>query len=235
MSLLTQGKLKEGAAALDRFVEDYPDSELKWEALLSLGMAQYRVENYPEAAAALNRIWSSEDAGPAWKSAFEILITVYKDSRFWDAAIRLTREYLRRFPDTPDNIDRRMDIGWFYLQIGEWDEAVRQYRSLMPLADAECEAEVQFYIGEAHMAKGEWRTAILEFLKVRVLGRKTKLDWGVTAIYKAGICYEKLGESEGAARMYRRIIEERGPTSNYGRTAQNRLDALVSGEEETGD
>jgi tetratricopeptide (TPR) repeat protein len=208
-------------------VEDYPDSELKWSALLSLGLAAYKAEKYPEAAVALRRVWESPDAAPVHHTAFDALVTVYKDSRFWDAAVSLSREYLKRLPDSPDEVDRRMDIGWFFLQMGQWDDAIHQYRSLLPLPDAEREAEAQYYIGESYMAKGEYRTAILEFLRVKILGRKTKLDWGVTALYQAGICYEKLGESEGAARMYRRIVDETGAASNYGRTAQKRLDDLA--------
>ena len=226
LSLVSQGKTADGAKALQKFVDDYPDSKLKWDALLSLGLEAYRAERYPEAASALKQIWDSPEAQRSWKPAFEALVAVYKDSRFWDAALRLTREYLTRFPDTPDDIDRRMDIGWLYLQIGDWDEGIRQYRSLLPLADPEREAEVQYYIGEAFMAKSDFRTAILEFMKVKILGRKTKLDWGVTALYQSGQCYEKLDEKDNAARMYQKIISETGATSNYGRTAQQRLDAM---------
>jgi len=230
LSMLSQGLLDEGAEALERLIEDFPQSELLGDALLSLGLARYRAQKYPDAAVALRRIWEDESARAHWGSAYDALIATYKDLRFWDAAIRLTRDYLERFPEAPDAIDRRMDIGWFYLQLGEWDEAVRYYRPLLPMADAEREAEIQYYIGEAYFGKGDYRTAILEFLKVKILGRKTRLDWGVTALYKAGNSYEKLGDKEGAGRMYRRIIAEMGQDSNYGIAARKRLDEVMRDE-----
>jgi tetratricopeptide (TPR) repeat protein len=229
LSLLEAGDIKGGSAVLQRIPDDFPESNLRWGALLALGAVQYREGGYPEAAAALNRVWENDDAHEQWHDAFGLLLRVYKDARFYDAAIRLNRQYLQRFPDAPDLTDRRMDIGWLFMQLGEWDEAIRQYQPLLPMADAESEAETQYYIGEAYQAKGEYRTAILEFLKVRILGRKTKLDWGLTALYKAGNCYEKLNDNEGAARMYRKIIDETGATSNYGITAQKRLDDLKAG------
>ncbi|MDP8240604.1 MAG: tetratricopeptide repeat protein [Candidatus Hatepunaea meridiana] len=225
-SLIQSGKIEEGAVELGKYIENYPDSNLVQDALLTMGLAYYRIEKYSEAVSALRKIWDNENAEGIWMQAYDALNRVYRDARFWDAAIRLTRDYIKRFPEASDKLDRKMDIGWFYLQLEQWDDAIRFYKPLLPIADAEREAEVQFYIGEANMNSGDYQTAILEYLKVRVLGRKTKLDWGVTALYKAGNCYEKLGNHKGAARMYKKIIAERGAASNYGMTAKKRLDAL---------
>lgn len=234
LSFVTEGRYAEGAKQLERFLADYPENELAPEAWLSLGLAQYQLEKYSEAVASLKKVWDSRDAAPYWQQTFEALSKVYRNLRFFDAAIRLNRDYLARFPDAPDLLDRRMEIAQSYLELKEWDEAIRQYRPLLPLADAEREAEIQYYIGEACLGKGDFRSAILEFLKVKILGRKTKLDWGVTAIYQAGFCYEKLGDSDGAARMYKKIIEETGAESNYGRAAQQKLDALPTSQATSG-
>lgn len=225
-SLIQQGKIDEGIVELERFAENYPDSSLTQDALLTIGLTAYKSEKFSEAVSALKKVWARDSGKRLWNAAFKSLINVYKAARFWDAAIQLCRDYLARFPDAEDRLDRQMDIGWFYLQLGRWNDAINQYGELLPIADAEQEAEVQFYLGEAYMLKGDYNTAILEYMKVKVLGRKTKLDWGVTALYKAGICYEKLGESENAARMYRMIIAEQGETSNYGIAAKKRLETL---------
>ncbi len=225
-SLVQEGKYEDACKALERLVTDYPESSLALEGALSLGLTQYQLEKYSEAVVSLKKVWDARNASGLWQSAFESLSLVYRNLRFFDAAIRLNRDYLNRFPEAPDGLDRKIDIAQFYLEQKEWDEAIRQYRPLLPFADAEREAEIQYYLGEANLGKGDFRTAILEFLKVKVLGRKTKLDWGVTAIYQAGFCYEKLGDLEGAARMYQKIIEESGETSNYGRAARQKLESL---------
>ncbi|MFH0765076.1 MAG: tetratricopeptide repeat protein [Calditrichota bacterium] len=228
-SFINEKKTAEGLQAYQKCLENYPASPLKAQAWLELGLARYQAQQFSEATVALIKVWSDTTAEALWPRAYEGLIAVYRDMRYWDAAIRLTRSYLDRFLDAPNTLDRRMDIGQFYMQLGEWDEAVQYYRPLLPLADSEQEAEIQYYIAEAYHQKGDYRTAILEYLKVEVMGRKTKLDWGVTALYNAGLCYEKLNEPLGAARMYRRIIQETGAESNYGRSAQKRLDALPEG------
>ena len=226
------GDVDEGITALERFLEDYPESEFISNAYLSLGLSHYDAEQYPESVAALKRVWENDSVSQQtgsysqWLTAFEVLIKVYRDLRFWDASIRLVRDYIERFPNAPDLLDRRMDIGQYYLQLGQWNDAIGYYRPLLPLANAEQEAEIQYYIGEAYFNSGDFRTAILEYLKVKLLGRRTQLDWGVTALYQTGLCYEELEDWAGAARMYQQIIAERGGTSNYGRAAQRKLDAL---------
>jgi tetratricopeptide (TPR) repeat protein len=226
-SLIMENKVEEGIAELKRFTENFPDSSLAIDALLTIGLTAFREGDFSESVSALKKVWEWKKGERLWKTAFESLISVYKAARFWDAAVQLTRDYIERFPNAADLTNRQMDLGWFMLQLGQWETAINQYQQLFPIPDAEQEAEVQFYIGEAYMNAGNYRMAILEFLKVKVLGRKTKLDWGVTAIYKAGLCYEALNDPEGAARMFRMIIAERGETSNYGMTAKKRLDALT--------
>ncbi len=226
LSYVTQNHFENGIKSLVRFSENYPESNLLPVVKFSLGMAYVRSEKYSEGISTLKQIWEGDGSSSLWIPVFKTLISLYRKMHFFDAGIKLTREYITRFPNAEDVFDRKMEIGQFYLQIGEWDEGVRHYRPLLQIADAEREAEIQYYIGEAYFNKGEFRTAILEFIKVPVLGRKTKLDWGVTALYQAAACYEKLGESEGAARMYRQIISETGETSNFGRAAQEKLDLI---------
>lgn len=226
LSLVDQGRYKEGAASLSAFLDNYPQSDLVLNARYALGMAQFRAENYSDALKPLKLLWMDDSARGLWLPVFEVLISIYKDLHFFDAAISLTRAYLERFPGVPDEFIRRLDIGQFYLHMNEWDEAVRHYTPLLSVADAESEAEIQYYIGEAFMGKGDYQTAILEFLKVKVLGSRTKLDWAVTALYKSGECYEKLDDREGATRMYKQIIAEHGEASNFGRAARKKLDEL---------
>lgn len=227
-SYYQQGKFSDAAKAFESMVASYPESELVWSALLLAGSALYQAERYGEALNHFKKVWDDKRASAYWQQSFESLISIYRDLHLWDMALKVTREYIARFPDAPDLIDRRMDIAQFYLELQEWDEAVRHYRPLLPLADSEREAEIQYYIGEALMGKGDYKGAILEFLKVKILGRKTRLDWGITALYQAGVCYEKLQDWEGAARMYQKIIQETGEESNYGKAARQKLANLPS-------
>ncbi len=225
-SYIKENKFEDGIPILEQLREDYPNSDLIPDVQLSLGLAFARLEKYSEAVAALRQAWSDTSSRRAWLPAFASLADLYRRLNFTDALTRLNREYISRYPNAEDAIDRRMEIAQMFLQNRQWEDAVRQYRPLLPLADAEREAEIQFYIGEAYTGLGDYRTAILEYLKVPILGRKTKLDWGLTALYQSGNCYEKLGDSKGAERMYLQIIKQTGEASNYGRAARKKIDEL---------
>lgn len=226
LSLLKEKNWQAGTAHLATFIENYPASDYIPLSILTLGVTRLNEENYSEALKYLKNAWLDTTSELIRLRAFNHLITAYKDLHFWDAAIQISREYLEEYSEANDAFIRKMDIGQFYIQIGEYEEAIRHYRPMLDYADAESEAEIQFYIGESFQKAGDYQTAILEYMKVRILGRKTKLDWGITALYQSGNCYELLGEIKGATHLYQRIIKYTGATSNYGRTAQKRLDGL---------
>lgn len=232
-SWIKEENFEEGILEMNQFLENYPESNKKTEAQLLLGYTFLRKNNYPDAMTALRSVWEDSSADKFWLESYQALSGIYRDLRFSEATISLNLKYIIRFPESSNIMDKKMEIGQLYLQTNRWDEAITTYRPLLNEADADREAEIQFYIGEAYEKKGDYRSAILEFLKVPVLGGTTKLDWGVTAIYRSANCYENLGDNEGATRMYKQIIRDTGETSNYGRAALKKLQELQMGESKT--
>lgn len=123
-----------------------------------------------------------------------------------------------------------MDLGQYYMALEQYDLAREQYQSLMPVADVDNELACQFYLGEILEKEGRLKEAIIEYLKVRYIGKQSKLNWVITAIYNAGRCYEKLGKTENARMMYQEIVEREGLASPFGRKALQQVNRLKNGE-----
>jgi TolA-binding protein len=157
--------------------------------------------------------------------ALNNLIVSYRELGFLDGALISLRRYLELWPDAPDRFAKRFESALLVKELGDHDAALEQLRRLLPEADLEDEAAVQYYIGETLQQKGDLAAAILEYMKVPYLGR-TKLDWDVTALYQAGQCWEQLAQPERARSLYERIVRERGAASSYGKAAQERVNLL---------
>lgn len=157
--------------------------------------------------------------------ALDNLIASYRELGFLEGALQGLRRYLELWPDGPERFAKRLETALLLKESGDLDSATDQLRRLLPEADLEDEAAIQYYLGECAQQKGDWQGAILEYMKVPYLGR-TKLDWDVTALYQAAQCWEQLLQPQRAVQLYERIVRERGPGSSYGKAAQERLNLL---------
>jgi TolA-binding protein len=123
-----------------------------------------------------------------------------------------------------------MEIGRLYMLMEQYELAMSHFRNIQPFTTIEQEAESQYYIGEALEKQSRYAEATIEYLKVDYLGKKTKMQWAVTALYSAGRCYEKMGRPEKAREMYAEIVTRKGLGDPLGRTAQEQIDRLRQGE-----
>jgi tetratricopeptide (TPR) repeat protein len=123
-------------------------------------------------------------------------------------------------------------MGNLYRTSGYTDRALELFRKLLQTADRENSAAIQYYIGQSYYDRGDYETAIAEFLKVTYFNYHSGLEWEITAIYQAAQAYEQLGHRERAQELYRRIIADRGLGSSFGKSAGERLKAIESLERE---
>jgi TolA-binding protein len=197
---------------------------------LALGNLYYSQEQWDPAARQYKAILDSESRAPDLvQFAMNNLILAYKQISLFDAALELTRKYIDRFPDDPELVDKRVDIGVLYQKLGYYDQSVLHLQSLLDNADADLEAEVRYYIGESYFYKGDYQQAILEFLKVPYLvTKKTKVDWTATSYYMAGQSYEKMSKFDQAITMYKQIISRPGIDATFKTGAQREIDRVTA-------
>ncbi|MBF8295511.1 MAG: hypothetical protein HW389_2056 [Bacteroidetes bacterium] len=217
-------KLYEGI--LQRFGNDPIAPRVK----LALGNLYYSQEQWDPAARQYKAILDSESRAPDLvQFAMNNLILAYKQISLFDGALELTRKYIDRFPDDPDLVDKRVDIGVLYQKLGYYDQSVLHLQSLLDNAEADLEAEVRYYIGESYFYKGDYQQAILEFLKVPYLvTKKTKVDWTATSYYMAGQSYEKMSKFDQAITMYKQIISRPGIDATFKTGAQREIDRVTA-------
>ncbi|HEY4612895.1 MAG TPA: tetratricopeptide repeat protein [Bacteroidota bacterium] len=222
------GRTQEARKTYETIIERFPNHTIAPRARLSLGNIFYAAEQWEPAVQQYKALLDNEQAAPDLVPfAMNNIILAYKELGLYDGALELTRKYLERFPADPNLLAKRIDLGVLYQKLGYYDQSVLHLQGLLENADPDTEAELRYYIGEAHYYKGAYQQAILEFLKVPYLvTRRTNIDWVATSFYMAGQSYEKMSKFDQAISMYQQIIERPNIDAQFKAAAQKEIDRV---------
>lgn len=216
-------KVQEAFEDFSNFLEKYPESNRKAEVYMTLAQLYYRSEKVDETLAAYKNALAAANDDNVWRMAAGNLIKISYDMGLYNSALTLARDYIKKFPDAIDAVNKKILIGRCYARMGQRDLAIKYLKQLKLQVSAETEPEIQFAIGEIYFNEGEYETAIVELLKIPVMSKKTKLQWEASALYYAGQSYEKLGRIDEAVRMYEEIIKRPGIMADLKKAARDRI------------
>ena len=211
---------------LSNFYKNYSKSDKLPAALNSLGTLYYRSEKYDVAISMFKNALNACQDADLERSILSNLIQTYTLTSFWDAAQATARQYVEKFPDAADIIDKKIIIAQSYINLNQFENSIEYLRKIKFEADSEREPEVQYYIGEAYLKAGQYENAIAEFVKIPLLSKKTKLQWEASALYYSGQSYEKLGRIEDAVRMYQEIVNRPGIDLVLKKEAEKRIQQI---------
>lgn len=211
-------------------LKKYPNSDAVPRVYLALGNMNFNGEKYAEAIKYYQQIIDNPDKeGEILRYAMVNLIDAYEATKLYDAALKMVRNFIERYPKDASIIDQRIKIGILYTRLGYYDQAVVQLRSLLDDVGGDYEAEIRYNLGETYYYKGDYQQGILEFLKVPYLViQKGKVDWTATSFYMAGQSYERMEKFDQALSMYQQIIDRPGIDATFKAGAQKEIDRVKS-------
>ncbi len=222
------GKLDEAADRYDRVLEKHPTSDVIPRVQLSLGNMHFNAERFDRAIKYYQQISDNPgQAGDILPYAMNNLIEAYESLNLYDAALKTVRDYIEKYPADETIIDKKIKLGTLYTKVSYYDQAVLQFQNLLNEAGSGLEAEIRYDIGEAYYYKGDYRQAILEFLKVPYLvAKQGKVNWTATSLYMAGQAYEKMSKFEEAIGMYQQVIDRPGIDATFKAAAKKEIDRV---------
>ncbi|HLX11567.1 MAG TPA: tetratricopeptide repeat protein, partial [Bacteroidota bacterium] len=230
-----QGKILEVTNNLQDAAQLYLDlldkssnSDIIPRVLLSLGNMHFNAERYEDAIKyyqmAIDKSDSTSDIMP---SAMSNLIQAYESTKLYDAALKVTKQYVAKFPTDENLIDKKIEIGLLYTKLGYYDQAVLHFQNLINESGSLLEAELRYNIGDAYFQKSDYQSAILEFLKVPYLvSRQGKVNWTATSLYMAGQSYEKMSKFDSAVEMYQQIVDRTGIDATFKSAAKKEIERV---------
>jgi len=135
-------------------------------------------------------------------------------------------------PTTPRAAEARYAAAWARQNLGQLDEALAGYREIAGGPRTELAARAQMMEGEVLFEQEKHKEAIKAFFKAAYgFGEQQAPPafhlWQAQATYEAARCFEVLGQSEQARKLYAELVE-RYPQSEHMPAARKRLEALAS-------
>jgi TolA-binding protein len=222
---LSAGRYREALERFTALLDRYPETDLEGLVFFKMASALYGLEQYPDAALqyrrAAERISDDDLRADALFNA-GICRARMND---WEGAISAYRELLEEFPEHPERRTWSLRLGFAYLEAGQAGRALETFTRIDPGGDDELGAELQFWIGECYFKMDRYERAAEEYLRVRFLYPR-QVRWAATAEYNAGVSYQKLGRTEEARTIFRKLVQTRGTGDEWGRMAQEKLHQL---------
>ncbi|HEV8538868.1 MAG TPA: tetratricopeptide repeat protein, partial [Bacteroidota bacterium] len=221
-------KLAEAAKKYESIINHYPGSEVLPRVFLSLGNMHFNAERYEEAIRYYQRV-TNDPSGDSTilPYAMNNLIKAYESTKLYDDAIKMTRDFIERFPNEESIPDKKIKLGTLYTRVGYYDQAVLHFQNLLNDAGSDVEAEIRYNIGEAYYDKGDYQQSLLEFLKVPYLvSKQGKVNWTATSLYMAGQAYERMSKFDEAIGMYQQIIDRPGIDATFKAGARKEIDRV---------
>lgn len=164
-----------------------------------------------------------------WKVNSDMVVSVRqqaKDEKNRNAALSTASEAYKYIKDTTSSPGV---VPWVLFQLGNifyslknYDDAIREYNAFLdsysshPLTPI-----IRQSLGYAYEEKGLFQEAVKQFEGVSLANSFFTAQEG----WDAGRCYEKLGQTNDAIRLYTRTVEL-SPNSNWAAMAQFRLSLI---------
>lgn len=225
---IVTNKTEKAMEILLEMVKKYSNHPIVSKVYLTLGDYYIQLNQPENAIPALKKALSDSVDKEVSATSSRYLIKIYDTLQMYDAGIALAKWYISKFPFAEDRFQKLIQIGLFYFELKEYPRAIAHFQRLLPLADPETETELQYWIGKSYFEMGQYEQAAYEFLKVKYQCAPTQLPWAATALYEAGLGYVRLQKYELAKKLFQKIVQTEGPTSDLGRIAQQKILELES-------
>jgi len=221
-------EINDAIQTLESYERRFPQSRFIGMAYSTLGSLYFGIQRFDNAYRAFKK--AIED--PALKNDRNVLtyfIQSCKMADYYDEEMIAIRHYVKTFPDADNVFDMKIELGIAYMAAGDYEEAIKYLKELLPYANAQQEIEIQFYIGECYLeGLKQYDKALAEYFKIRFYAENIQQRWRVTTIERIAQCYEHLNDYEKALRYYREIVRWEGSETLMGREAERRIKLIES-------
>ena len=222
-TLLREGNIADAAIAFGRLVKEHQKHALSGEGTFLYGECLFRLGRYDEAIEQFGALRSNQPLHEvSAKNLFRLGMALFQVDRY-ETADQILTELITTHPDFGNMSEAELWRGRSLAALDKTRAARQAFERVLSLDKGVLSARAHIGIGLLALNAEEVDDALSSFLKVSVLyGTEAEVS---EALYYAGVCLEKQGDSDRAVQQYNEILT-RYPDGEWASKAQERLQAL---------
>lgn len=150
----------------------------------------------------------------------------YMKLKRWDQAGQTFQKYLKSYPRSSIFHEVNLYFAQALACQGHHEKAALLYENILKIKGKEnLRAEAQYDLAELYLAGKEYEKALMGYLRIVVVFYN-QTEWVPGAMFKAGLCYEKLGDAGRAMQMYKETVADY-PRTESARLSREKLSVLT--------
>lgn len=214
----------QAAKAFASLCTSYPASPLWGEGLYLQGEALLQAGDAQAAIAPLETLRKERPQHAVLPKALFRLGQAYHRTGQPKAAQDALAIVVRKHPDFEAWAEAELLRGECLMALQRTKEARSAFDRVLAKDQGVLAARARLQIGQWHLQRDALEDALAEFLKVSLL--YSHADEVAEALYRAGDCLEKRGDTDAAHKQYTQALQKH-PKTEYGRKAKERLAELA--------
>ncbi|MDA1306596.1 MAG: tetratricopeptide repeat protein [Acidobacteria bacterium] len=132
-----------------------------------------------------------------------------------------------QLPPPPQNPQRAFDTAFGDYATGQYDMAIAGFQYYIESFPTSPDVpKARFHVAESHYGKGAYKEAVAAYEQVITLHKST--DWEPQALYKQGLAYEQLGQTERAKANWE-LVRKSFPDTSAAMLATQNLARIIKG------
>lgn len=130
-----------------------------------------------------------------------------------------------QLPPPPQNPQRAFDTAFGDYATGQFDMAIAGFQYYIETFPTSPDVpKARYHVAESHYGKGAYKEAVAAYEQVLKLDKGT--DWEAPALYKQGLAYEQLGQTERAKANWE-LVRKSFPDSSAAMMAAQNLARII--------
>jgi TolA-binding protein len=207
----------------EAYARNAPKSEWLPELAFLAAKAHFETHDLGEAAKLFQSIYTRYPKHPEAEFALVGHGECLSEERAFPAARQRFQHFLKAYPESGLVYRARFGLGWVMENTGQLDEAMEVYRTVVRETSTPTAARAQFQLGQCHVAKENYRDAVIELLQVSA--RYSYPEWSAKALLQTGGCFEALEDIASARKYYKEVVAQFAERDEA-RLAKERLSQL---------
>jgi tetratricopeptide (TPR) repeat protein len=124
-----------------------------------------------------------------------------------EKAVKAIDALIDAYPDHTGAAKAYLIKGKALYGLKRYDDAVASLNECTRKSRSDTAAEAQFYVGQAHQIREDYKRAVVAYLRVQALYTQAP-EWVAASMFECGKCYQAQGREQEAIDTFKALVRD---------------------------